>query len=252
MTLLAAHAITVALGGRAVLRGVDVAVRPGEVLGLIGANGAGKSTLLRVLAGLQRPDAGTVTVDGAGLAAIGPQRLARARAYLPQGGVAHWALTAEEVVALGRLPHRRGLADPGLHAAAVARAMHRTGTAGLRDRVLDTLSGGERMRVLLARALAVEAPLLLADEPIAALDPLHQIRIMQLLRTLAAEGGAVAVVLHDLPLASRFCDRLLLLHDGRALAEGTPADVLTDAHLGRAYGVSVRRQAGVVVPWDVL
>ena len=252
MTLLAAQGIAVALGGRAVLRGVDIAVRPGEVLGVIGANGAGKSTLLRVLAGLQQPDKGTVALDGAGLATVSVQRLALARAYLPQGGTAHWALTVAEIVALGRLPHRRARSGPAPHQAAIARAMHRTDTADLRGRVLDTLSGGERMRVLLARALAVEAPVLLADEPVAALDPLHQIRIMQLLGALAADGDAVAVVLHDLPLASRFCHRLLLLHDGRVLAEGSPADVLTDAHLGRAYGVSVLRQGGVVVPWDVL
>ena len=252
MTVLAAQGIAVTLGGRPVLRGVDVAVRPGEVLGLIGANGAGKSTLLRVLAGLRRPDAGTVTLDGAGLDAIGVQRLAVARAYLPQGGAAHWSLTASEIVALGRLPHRRAISDPALHQAAIIRAMDRTGTTDLRDRVLDTLSGGERMRVLLARALAVEAPVLLADEPVAALDPLHQIRIMQLLGALAADGDAVAVVLHDLPLASRFCHRLHLLHDGRVLAEGPPPGVLTDEHLGRAYGVTVRRLGGVAVPWDVL
>ena len=246
--ILAATGIGVSLGGRAALHGVDATVRPGELLGLIGANGAGKSTLLRVLAGLRRPDAGRVTLGGAELHGIPAARLALARAYLPQDATAHWALTVAEIVALGRLPHRRDTDDP----APVARAMQRTRIAGLAGRRVDTLSGGERMRVLLARALAVEAPVLLADEPIAGLDPLHQIRIMQVLHELAASGAGVVAVLHDLTLAARFCDRLLLLHQGRVLAEGTAGAVLNDAMLGQAYGVSVRRHDGMVVPWEPL
>ena len=251
MSTLAGEGIAVALGSRPVLRGVDAAVRPGELLGLIGANGAGKSTLLRVLAGLRRPDRGVVRLDGADLRGMAPHRLALARAYLPQDAAAHWPLTVEEVVRLGRLPHRRASAGAG-DEAAVGRALERTGTAPLRGRAIDTLSGGERMRVLLARALAVEAPVLLADEPVAALDPLHQLRIMQVLRGLAEGGAAVAVVLHDLILAGRFCHRLMLLHDAAVLADGPPGLVLTDAHLGRAYGVSVRRTDGLVVPWSPL
>ncbi|HYZ62960.1 MAG TPA: ABC transporter ATP-binding protein [Acetobacteraceae bacterium] len=242
-----ARGVALALGGRPVLRDVDAAVRPGELLGLIGANGAGKSTLLRVLAGLRRPDRGSVALDGVALEAIKPTRLALARAYLPQESTAHWSLTAEEVVGLGRLPHR---ANPGDDPAAVERALRRTGTLELRGRRIDEVSGGERMRVLLARALAVEAPILLADEPIAGLDPLQQIRIMQVLRDLAAEGVAVVAVLHDLTLAARFCARLLLLHAGAVLADGAPDAVLTDGHLATAYGVSVRRLEGAIVPWE--
>jgi iron complex transport system ATP-binding protein len=196
-----------------------------------------------VLAGLRRPDAGEVTLDGRTLRAITPPRLALLRAYLPQEPVAHWALTATELVGLGRLPHRD--ADP----AAIERALRRTGTAELAQRRIDTLSGGEHARVLLARALAVEAPILLADEPIAGLDPLHQIRTMQLMQELAAEGQTLAVVLHDLTLASRFCHRLLLLHRGEVIADGEPAAVLTDPNLAHAYGISVRREAGLIVPW---
>ena len=249
---LAAHGVGVVLGGVPVLRGVDAAVRPGEMLGLIGANGAGKSTLLRTLAGLRAPDSGSVTLGGVALGGIAAARLALARAYLPQDPIAHWPLTVAEVVALGRLPHRRAVADPALHQAAISRAMHRTRIEPLQARSIGELSGGERMRVLLARALAVEAPLLLADEPVAGLDPLHQLRIMQVLHRLAASGAGVAVVLHDLTLAARFCDRLLLLHGGRVLAEGAPATVLTDANLALAYGVAVQRHGGMIVPWDAL
>ena len=249
MTRFAARGIEVVLGGRAVLRGLDADIGPGALVGLIGANGAGKSTLLRVLAGLLRPQAGTVRLDGEAIQTVKPARLALTRAYLPQSPVVHWSLTAGEVVALGRLPHRR---MPAGDEAAIAGAMTRTGTAAFRDRVIDTLSGGERMRVLLARALAVDAPVLLADEPVAALDPLHQLRIMHLLHGLAQEGATVAVVLHDLTLAARFCSTLLLLHEGRVLAEGPPDAVLTDANLATAYGVAVRRHDGMLVPWDVL
>lgn len=249
MTVLAGTGIEVVLGSRTVLRGADVTAGPGQVLGLIGANGAGKSTLLQVLAGLLRPAAGMVTLDGEGLDAMPSGRLAVARAYLPQSPLAHWALTAGEIVALGRLPHRR---NPAGDAAAVDRALARTDTAAFRDRRIDTLSGGERMRVLLARALAVEAPVLLADEPVSALDPRHQLRIMQLLHGLAEFGCTVVVVLHELSLAARFCHRLVLLHDGAVLAEGAPPDVLTDANLAQAYGVRVRRHEQMLIPWDVL
>ena len=254
---LQAQGLGLALGGQPVLHRVDLAAAGGELLGLIGANGAGKTSLLRLLAGLRRPDRGTVALDGVALDSIPPHRLALARAYLPQDPVAHWRLTANEVVALGRLPHRRAATGPAPHQAAIARAMHLTGTAALHARTLDTLSGGERMRVLLARALAVEAPVLLADEPVAGLDPLHQIRIMQVLRGLATGGAAVVAVLHDLGLAARFCHRLVLLHKApgegaSVLAEGPPDTVLTDANLALAYRVSVRRSQGMVVPWDVL
>ena len=249
--ILAASSVRLDLGGRPVLVGVDAAVRPGELLGLIGANGAGKSTLLRVLAGLRRPDAGEVRLDGTELNAIPPARLALARAYLPQEPTAHWALTVEELVGLGRLPHRRTEPDAAGQAA-IARALRRTGTLAFARRRIDALSGGERARVLLARALAVEAPILLADEPIAGLDPLQQIRTMHVLRALAAEGNAVVAVLHDLTVAARFCDRVLLLHAGSVLADGPPDAVLTDANLALAYGISVRREAGLLVPWAPL
>src|SRR3954468_11501642 len=202
--MLAATRIQLALGRRPVLRGIDVAVGPGELIGLIGANGAGKSTLLRVLAGLRWPDQGEVRLDGTPLDRLGPARGAPLRAYLPQDAVAHWPLASIDVVRLGRLPHGNRAGND----AAVARAMGRTGASEFAARRIDALSAGERMRVLLARALAVEAPVLLADEPVAGLDPHQQLQIMQVLRELAGEGAAVVAVLHDLTLAARFCTRL--------------------------------------------
>lgn len=166
----------------------------------------------------------------------------------------HWPMRVETLVALGRLPHRR--AFQGLDAAdreAIDKAMTAADVVSLRTRTMEQVSGGERMRILLARALAVDAHMLLADEPIAALDPLHQLQVMELLRTTTRNGRGVVVVLHDLALAARFCDRLILLAHGNILAEGPPAGVLSDANLARAYGVEVVRgeRDGVpfLLPW---
>lgn len=252
-----ADAIAVNAGGRPLLAGVTLSLRPGAFIGLIGPNGAGKSTLLRVLAGLSPPAAGTVTYDGTPLSRLGRRRLARAVAYLPQDGPVHWPLTAEAVVMLGRLPHRGlmgGVTDADR--AAVERALTVTDARHLRHRIVGTLSGGERMRVLLARALATEPALLLADEPVSALDPRHQLAAMALLRASARGGTGVVAVLHDLTLAARFCDRLILLADGRVRADGPPAAVLTDPLLAGAYGIAVHRGtvdgAPYLLPWATL
>ena len=250
---LEARAVSVRLDGTDVLRDVDFDARPGELVGLIGPNGAGKSTLLSVLATLRTPDAGSVTFDGQPAAAIGARPLSRRLAFLAQSGRIDWPLSVERVVALGRLPHggRSTAADDDR---AIRGAMEAADIARFAGRSVDTLSGGERTRVLLARALAVEADLLLADEPIAALDPFHQLQVMELLARTARAGTGVVVVLHDLTLASRFCDRLVLLHQGRKLADGAPADVLGAARIAEAYRVSavIGEHAGArfVVPWD--
>lgn len=238
--ILAAQGIVARYGPHIALGGVDIALHTGELVGLIGPNGAGKSTLMRVLAGLRKPDSGAVTCNGRATADIAPQELARSVAYLAQGGEVHWPMRAASVVALGRLPHRDTPAGTdAVNAAAVARAMQATGVAALAERRIDTLSGGERMRVLLARALAVEAAVLLADEPVAALDLRHQLQVMELLRATARKGAGVMAVLHDLPLAARFCDRLVLVADGRIVAQGSPAEVLIPAHLKHVYGVEM-------------
>jgi iron complex transport system ATP-binding protein len=237
---LEARNIAVRFGQAAVLRNVDLAVASGEMVGLIGPNGSGKTTLLRVLANLRAPDGGNVTLDKRDLDAVGERELAKKIAYLAQGGDVHWSMRVEALVGLGRLPHRRAFRDQGRSdTAAIERAMNAADVVSLRDRTMTHLSGGERMRVLLARALAVEAALLLADEPVAALDPLHQLRVMELLRDAARGGTGVIVVLHDLSLAARFCERLVLIAEGDVIAEGRPADVLTPANLVRAYGVDI-------------
>ncbi|MDX6749825.1 ABC transporter ATP-binding protein [Geminicoccaceae bacterium 1502E] len=252
---LAGRELTVRIEGRTLLERVGIEAHGGELLGLIGPNGAGKSTLLRVLAGLQEAESGEVVCDGEPLGRLRPRERARRIAYLPQDGEVHWPLQVETMVALGRLPHRRVWgAHEERDRAAVEKALVAAGVAGLRRRRVSTLSGGERMRALLARALAVEAPVLLADEPVAALDPYHQLAVMELLHEAAGRGTAVVVVLHDLGLAARFCDRLVLLHEGRLLAAGPPEAVLAEDKLRRAYRVtSLRwRHEGrdCIVPWQ--
>jgi iron complex transport system ATP-binding protein len=246
--------IAVRFGETSVLRGVDFTMRAGEMVGLIGPNGSGKTTLLRILANLRAPDGGRVHYGGRTAGEVGRRELARQIAYLAQGGAVHWQMRVETLIALGRLPHRRPFQGPdSADRAAIERAMAAAGVNAFRARTMSEISGGERMRVLLARALAVEAAMLLADEPIAALDPLHQLQVMTLLRATAHEGRGVIVVLHDLALAARFCDRLVLLAGGGILAEGAPMAVLTDGYLAQAYGVDVVRgeRDGVpfLLPW---
>jgi len=227
------------LDHRVALEGVDVEIVSGMVTGLVGPNGAGKSTLLRVLAGIDAPDSGTVHVDDAPLSSLTPMARARRISHLPQAAQPQWPLSGRDVVSLGRLPHGAGFDRlSAADADAVDRAMVRTGTAAFAMRRLDQLSAGERARLLLARALATEADVLLVDEPTAALDPGYQLEAMTALRVEAERGVAVAVALHDLALAARFCDRLLLLTEGTVLRFGTPADVLATDALKAAYGVT--------------
>ena len=248
MTQLGVADLHVSLGGKPVLRGVTLDLAPGALTGLVGPNGAGKSTLLKAMAGLVAPARGRVSLDGEDIAHMPPRPRARRIAYLPQGHALHWPLSARDVVALGRLPHGGAQND-----AAVTRAMQRTGAAAFAARSIATLSGGEQSRVMLARALAVEAPVLLADEPVASLDPYHQLFVMALLRELAREGQLIVAVLHDLALAARFCGRLVLMQEGRMIAAGAPDTVLTGDNLARAYGVEAlhgsHRDEAFVLAW---
>jgi iron complex transport system ATP-binding protein len=251
----AAEEISVRFGRRTILERVSITVTSGEMVGLVGPNGAGKTTLLRTLAGLIDCDAGRVLCDARDISAIPAEARARRIACLFQAIPAGWPMPAEEIVALGRLPHR--LPFGGLRAAdheAIDRAMEATDTLHLRGRPDSALSSGERMRVLLARALAVEAEFLLADEPVTALDPGHSLDTMALLRGLARAGTGVVAVLHDLTLAARYCDRVVMLDAGHIIADGPPSTALTDGVLRNAFGIEPVRGmvAGeaYLIPWQ--
>ncbi len=253
---LEAHRIDVRLRGRPVLHSVNAVIAPGRITAVIGPNGAGKSTLLRALAGLITPDLGTVTIDGRGLASLGAEVAARAIAYLPQERVVHWPLSVQSVVALGRLPHGGALGRLSpIDGAAVERAMQAMDIAALADRRVDSISGGERARVLFARALAQEAPIILADEPTAGLDPAHGLELAAVLQRLAADGRAIALATHDLTLAARFCHDAVLISTGRVVASGPVAEILAPAQLGTVFGVTMAvgriDNAPVVVPMSL-
>ena len=203
----------------------------GEVVGLVGPNGAGKTTLIRALAGLSAGP-GTVILDGRHLQSLPPLERARRIAYLPADRLVGWPLLARDVVALGL---RRQ--DP----TAVTQALVATDCKEFADRRVDTLSSGERARVLLARAIVGDPDFLLLDEPVANLDIRHQLQILELCRSRAAAGKAVLIALHDLTLAVRTCDRIVLMAAGRVIADGQPAEILTDARLQAIFGV--RRHA---------
>jgi iron complex transport system ATP-binding protein len=222
-------------------------MQPGELVALIGPNGAGKTTLLRAGLGLLALDGGSVRLDGADPRTMAAPDRARRIAYLPQSRPLAWPLKVASVVALGRFAHGAPLQTlKGEDAAAVAEALAACRLEGLAHRGTDTLSGGELARVHVARALAARAPLLFADEPTAALDPLHAFETMTILQAFCARGGGALVTLHDLSLAARFADRIVLLHEGRVLAGGPPADVLTPALLAEAYGVRAAIDGGHV------
>lgn len=227
MNLLTLSALTVRRGTCPVADRVTLTIAPGECVGLLGPNGAGKTSLLRGAMGLLPHEGGSSLAD------LPPAARARAAAFLPQGREIAWPVTVETLVALGRSPH--GAADPDDHA--VSRALDRMGLALYRQRRATELSGGEQARVLIARALAQDTPLLLADEPVAGLDPEAQIRTMQVFADLAAEGRGVLVSIHDLGLAARHCSRLVLMHRGQLVADGPPREVLTEDRLAQVFGI---------------
>ena len=241
------------LGGKPVLNGVSFDVGEGEFVGLIGPNGAGKTTLLRALLGLT-PSRGTVEIGGRNGLSVREQ--ARHVSYLPQEREIAWPVTVERLVALGRALHLPAFASPRARdLEAVADAMRRMEVEAFAQRPATELSGGEKARVLIARALAQEAPLLLADEPAAGLDPAHQIALMRVFAAVAQEGKSVVACLHDLGLAARWCTRLVLMDAGRVIADGAPRDVLTAERLRDTYNVTafLTEDAGgpIVLPLDL-
>lgn len=239
--ILEAHGVSVSYGERLAVDALDCRVVPGEVLGILGPNGSGKSTLLRALAGVREPQGGAVRLDGIDLADLSRRERARKIALVPQETRISFPLTARELVLLGRSPHTGPFGWEGGEDFRVAdAAMERTATRELATRPVEELSGGERQRVVLARALAQEPRVLLLDEPTAYLDLRHTVVLLDLARDLArSEGVALAIVLHDLNLASMYCDRLLLLDGGRAHASGRPEEVLRYEDLCQVYGTEL-------------
>jgi len=254
VALLTARGLGVTLSGRVVLKDVSLALQARHLVALVGPNGAGKTTLLRSLAGLI-PSDGTIEIGGQALSSLPLRERAKRFGYLPQGHVVHWPLPARDIVALGRYPH--GATDPARlspgDTEAVLRAMQAVDVMQFSERRVTELSGGERSRVALARVLAVEAPVILADEPTASLDPRHQIDVMKNLRTTADNGVLVIVVTHDLGLAARFADHVLVLREGRLVSQGTPSVALSEQVMAEVFRISAYRaeyqRETVIVPW---
>ena len=243
MPSLSAHALSGGYGNRAVLSEITFVLEPGEFVGVLGANGGGKSTLIRLLLGWLLPMSGEVRLDDKPLGEWTAKERARQIAYVPQGESAAFDFTVREVVAMGRYAHLvKNIGLTPADYAVIHSALETMHLPLLADRPLATLSGGEQRRVRIARALAQQSFLMLLDEPTAHLDPAHQVRLMTQLRSLvhAAEPEGrrgVLASLHDFNQAAEFCDRLLLLHAGRLLAQGTPAEVLTLENLRVAFGI---------------
>ncbi|TCT40228.1 ABC transporter ATP-binding protein [Martelella mediterranea] len=255
MNLLEAKAVSVRLGGRNVVENISFSIAAGEFVGLIGPNGAGKSTLLKACLGLNNAS-GNILLQDTPLAEMSAQARGRAVSYLPQEHEIAWPVSVRHLVELGRQPWLK--ADGGRDFAgrhAIARAIARLGITELAERPANTLSGGERARVLIARALAQTTPLLLADEPAAGLDPAHQIGLMKIFRSLLSDGHSVVSSMHDLSLAARWCTRLIMIDKGHIVADDRPENVLTADNLRAVYGVEAffaeAKGGPVLLPLDL-
>ncbi len=256
MTILQAINISVSFHKKQILDTISFTSEKPELIGLVGPNGAGKTTLLRALIGQQSLQNGEVTISGQPLRSLSSPKRARLLAYLPQNRNLHWPLVVEDVVMLGRHPYRSGFAAPSAKdIACVRNAMAQMDIEAFASRPFRMLSGGEQARVLIARALAQQTNLLLADEPLAGLDPAHQISLMQCFQRIVREGRTVILSLHELTLAARWCDRLLLLQKGILTKDGVPGTVLEADALKSAFGVggyiSVHSNKPLIVPLEL-
>lgn len=237
MIRISLHNVTVRLGRRNVLDAISLDISAGEFVGLLGPNGAGKSTLLRTIM-QELAHAGRIAIDERPLAELTAAERALQLAYLPQARNIAWPVSVAEVVALGRLPRTRPFASPTpADKAAVADAMAKMDITHLGHRPATELSGGETARVLIARLLAQETPIVIADEPAAGLDPSHQIALVETFADIARSGRTVIASLHELPLAARWCQRIILLSNGKVVADGPPEEVITMENLAATYGI---------------
>ena len=244
MSVLSCTDLKVDIGGKAILSAISLSIQAGKVTAVVGPNGAGKSTLLACLAGLREPTSGAALLDGVALSGIRSRDRAKRLAFLPQTPEIAWAVEARALVELGRTPFIGARGQAGEDHAAVDRAMAAANVIAFEHRIVDTLSGGERARVLIARALAGEPEWLLADEPLTGLDPAHQLDAAALFRRLADDGVGVVVTLHDLSMALRMSDRIIVLAEGGVLADEPPATALSPEVLRRAYGVEATLTQG--------
>lgn len=250
---LCVDALSVTVGGKQLLHDIGFEARAGEFLSVVGPNGAGKTTLLRAVAGLLTYD-GHIAWRGNDFASLTAVEHARTLSYLPQGHAVHWPITAREAVTIGRAPHSSSLTRLSPEdETTIDRALDAVDARAFAHRPVTELSGGEKARIMLARALAVDAPILLVDEPVAALDPAHQLSVMQVLTKQAQQGRLIICVSHDLSLASRFADRFLVLDKGRIASSGPYAEALTDDIYHTVFGVRTRRFESdgetLIMPW---
>lgn len=241
MTELVASNISISADGTQLVRDVSLTLKQGELIAVLGPNGAGKTTLLRGLLGLTALASGTSTLDNQTIEKMRPHKRARRISYLPQSRPLAWPNKVKDIVALGRYAHGAAPGKLGsTDAAAVARAIEQCNLSELKQRSVDSLSGGELARVHFARAFAAQTPLLIADEPTAALDPKHQLGIARLLRKFVDAGGGALVVLHDVTLAAAIADRLVWMVEGRVVADGPPGETLTEQTMAQIYDVQTR------------
>ncbi len=241
MTVLELSSLVVHRGGRNIVDDVSLSARGGEFIALIGANGAGKSTLISVIAGLMKPDSGTVMLDRQALGDFRGQDLARLRAYLPQNPFCEWPISVERLVALGLTPSLPAIGKmPEAYITKVAATLDAFDLSDHRNQPATTLSGGELTRAMLARALVGDPRLLFVDEPIAGLDPRHALDTIKRLRRLAEKNKLVVASLHDLTLATRYATRIVAMHDGQVVADGAPGDILTPKLLHDIFDVDAR------------